>query len=77
MKIRIPYDRFRLTRVIAAVMIFFGLQLQVVETFVFNEAASRVLVDRFGADSRSPKGAVQRAMVESGSRRAELTIPSP
>jgi len=73
---KIPWDQFRTARLLAVVLLVIGIQLQVVDTFVLNDSASILLVNQFGADASTPKGAVQRVMVDSGSRSAEWT-PEP
>ena len=73
---KFPWNRFRTARILAIVLFIIGLQLQVVDTFVFNESISMRLVDRYGAEADTPRGAMQRVAVESGSRRIEWT-PAP
>lgn len=70
------WNRFRTARLLSVVFLIIGLELQIFETFVLNEPATSMLVNRYGAEANTTHSAVQRAMVEAGSSRATWT-PAP
>lgn len=57
------------------ILILFGLQLRVVDSFVLSPSTTRVLYEWFGTGSSPPREAVERIVVESTSPRKIITPP--
>ena len=75
MKIPLTLDRFKAARFVGVILLLVGVELQIVESLVLNEPATRCLVDQYGDPPATPQGAIQRFMVDSNSRRAVVTPP--
>ena len=75
MKTPLRLDRFKVTRFVGVVLLLAGALFQVVESFVLNPHATKLLVDQYAASSSTPQSTIQRFIVDSGSRRATVTPP--
>jgi len=63
-------------RMVAILLIIFGVELLIVESFVLNIKASSYVVKELGSSRVSAKGAIQRLVVDVQGQRVSLTPPN-
>ena len=77
MKVKWPKKRYRyrIAFFVGVLLIFLGIQLRVVDSFVLRPGPTRVLVDWFGAPAGTVQGGVERLVVEATSLCTTITPP--